>query len=149
MQSRSRRGLIPDIVPGGGSSNTTSKKILEMSLTQARGEVNMDAYLALFSELVSYCRDRVESVVALQDKLSELGYRIGRRALDLIIMREKNTKRETRLRNILSFIVLSLWTFLYGKQAGSLMKVRDSELECKRDISNFFPLLCNQTYAYE
>ena len=102
-----------------------------MSLMQARGEVNMDAYLALFSELVSYCRDRVQSVVTLQDKLSELGYRIGRRALDLLVVREKITRREIRLRNILSFICLNLWTFLFGKPAGSLMKVRDSELNCK------------------
>ncbi|PXF40844.1 Trafficking protein particle complex subunit 5 [Gracilariopsis chorda] len=100
-----------------------------MSLTQARGEVNMDAYLALFAELVSYCRDRVESVMALQEKLSQLGYRIGRRALDLIVAREKISKRDTRLLSILNFIALTLWTFLYGKQADSLKKVRDSELE--------------------
>lgn len=101
-----------------------------MSLTQARGEVNMDAYLALFAELVSYCRDRVESVMALQEKLSQLGFRIGRRALDLIIARERISKRDTRLLSILNFIALTLWTFLYGKQADSLKKVRDSELEC-------------------
>lgn len=104
-----------------------------MSLTQARGEVNMDAYLILFSELVSYCRDRVESVMALQEKLSQVGYRIGRRALELILAREKVSRRETRLLNILNFIALTLWTFLYGKQADSLKKVRDSELECESD----------------
>lgn len=89
----------------------------------------MDAYLTLFSELVSYCRDRVESVMALQEKLSQLGYRIGRRTLDLIVAREKIARRETRLLNILNFIALPLWSFLYGKQADSLKKVRDSELE--------------------
>lgn len=102
-----------------------------MSLTQARGEVNMDAYLVLFSELVSYCRDRVESVMALQEKLSQLGYRIGRRALELILAREKVSRRETRLLNMLNFIAVPLWNFLYRKQADSLKKVRDSELECK------------------
>lgn len=91
----------------------------------------MDAYLALFAELVSYCRDRVESVMALQEKLSQLGYRIGRRALDLIIAREKLTRREIRLLNILNFVALTLWTFLHGRQADSLKKVRDSELECR------------------
>lgn len=116
---------------GSSSGSNVTKSILEMSLTQARGEVNMDAYLLLFSELVSYCRDRVESVMALQDKLSQLGYRIGRRALELVLAREKVPRRETRLLNILNFIALTLWTFLYGKQADSLKKVRDSDLECK------------------
>lgn len=131
MQSRSRRSFISEMVPGTNSGPTPNppKNILEMSLTQARGEVNMDAYLLLFSELVSYCRDRVESVMALQDKLSQLGYRIGRRALDLILARERLPRRETRLLNILNFIALTLWNFLYGKQADSLKKVRDSELE--------------------
>lgn len=130
MQARGRRSLMSDIVPTNSTSGDNRKNILDMSLTQPRGEVNMDAYLALFAELVSYCRDRVESVTSLQEKLSQLGYRIGRRALDLIMAREKMSKRETRLLNILNFIAQTLWVFLYGKQADSLKKVRDSELEC-------------------
>lgn len=128
---RARRGLISEIVPGGSGARHGSKNILDESLLQSRGEVNADAYLLLFSELVSYCRDRVESVMALQDKLSGLGYRLGRRALDLVVAREKITRRETRLLSVLNFIVLKLWTFLFGKQADSLKKVRDSESECK------------------
>lgn len=132
--SRARRSLISDIVPGTTSHTTTTiaanKSILEVSLTQPRGHVNCDAYLSLFSELVSYCRDRVESVVALQEKLSQLGHRMGRRVLDLVVAREKISRRETRLLNILNFVALTLWTFLYGKQADSLKKVRDSESEC-------------------
>lgn len=131
MSTRGRRSLIADIVPGGGSSHASNRSILDGSLTQSRGDVNADAYLALFSELVSYCRDRVESVMELQENLSKLGYRIGRRALDLVVSREKISRRETRLLNILNFIALTLWTFLYGKQADSLKKVRDSESECK------------------
>lgn len=129
--SRARRSLISEIVPGAGShSGGAGKGILDCSLNHPRGQVNADAYLSLFSELVSYCRDRVESVVALQDKLSLLGYRIGRRVLDLVVAREKISRRETRLLNILNFVALTLWTFLYGKQADSLKKVRDSESEC-------------------
>lgn len=140
MQTRGRRSLISEIVPGGSAINATPRSILEKSLTQARGEVNMDAYLILFSEIVSYCRDRVESVMALQEKLSQVGYRIGRRALELILAREKVSRRETRLLNILNFIALTLWTFLYGRQADSLKKVRDSELECELDHE--FSALC-------
>lgn len=134
MQSRSRKSLMHDSVPGSSSPHGITKNILEMSLNQARGEVNMDAYLVLFSELVSYCRDRVESVMALQEKLAQLGYRIGRRALELILAREKVSRRETRLLNMLNFIASTLWNFLYGKQADCLKKVRDSELECKLQL---------------
>lgn len=128
---RSRRGLISEIVPSGSGARHGSKNILDENLLHSKGEVNADVYLLLFSELVSYCRDRVESVMALQDKLSRLGYRLGRRALDLVVAREKLSRRETRLLSILNFIVLKLWTFLFGKQADSLKKVRDSESECK------------------
>lgn len=132
--TRPRRNVVGDIGPGSSTSRTVStsssqKTILDESLTQVRGQVNADIYLSLFAELVSYCRDRVESVVDLQDKLSQLGYRVGRRSLDLIIAREKITRRETRLLDILNFIVLRLWIFLYGKQADSLKKVRDSQSE--------------------
>lgn len=142
MSTRSRRNLITDIVPGAGSGSaihSAQRNILDGTLTQSRGEINADAYLALFCELVSYCRDRVESVMALQEKLSRLGYRIGRRSLDLIVAREKQSKRETRVLSVLNLIALSLWTFLYGKQADSLKKVRDSESEC---TFNRQPLRC-------
>lgn len=137
IMSRSRRSLLPDIVPNTSShnANTLTKGILDVNLSQPRGDINADLYLALFSELVSYCRDRVESVVALQHKLSQLGYRIGRRVLDLVIARDKISRRETRLLNMLNFVALTLWTFLYGKQADSLKKVRDSDSECSSNQS--------------
>lgn len=102
---------------------------MDASLTQSRGEVNQDAYLVLFSELVSYCRNRVQSVTELEQKLADLGYRIGRRSLDLIAMRERAVRREITLLNILNFVSLSLWKFLFGKQADSLKKVRNHD-EC-------------------
>lgn len=105
------------------------RNILDSSLTAPRGEVNRDTYLVLFSELVGYCRNRVESVTALETKLSELGYRIGVRSLDLIAAREKQTKREVRLLNALNMVVVNVWKFLFNKQADSLKKVRDSEDE--------------------
>lgn len=112
-----------------GTASASNKSILDDSLTHLRGEVNLDVYLLLFSEMVSYCRDRVESVVALQEKLSLLGYRLGRRVLDLVIARDKLNRREIKLLNILNFIVIRVWTFLYGRQADSLKKVRDSDSE--------------------
>lgn len=129
MSIRTRRS-ITDVPSGSGSPRTPAKSILDGSLSQSRGDVNVDLYLSLFSQLVSYSRDRVESVMALQDKLASLGYRLGRRTLELVAAREKMTKRETRLLSMLNFIALQLWTFLFGRQADSLKKVRESDSEC-------------------
>lgn len=131
MQSRGRR----EVAAGAAGAGGASRHILDVNVATPRGEVNMDAYLVLFSELVSYCRNRVESVTALEHKLSELGYRIGRRSLELIAARDRLAKRETRLLNILNFISLTLWKFLFGKQADSLKKVRDSDVECTLPLS--------------
>lgn len=128
MHTRSRRALGGDPLTSV-SSGTRSRNILDTSLTAPRGEINRDAYLILFSELVGYCRNRVESVTALESKLGQLGYRIGCRALDLIALRERQTKREVRLLNALNMVVVSVWKFLFNKQADSLKKVRDSEDE--------------------
>lgn len=114
---------------GGASASGRSRNILDASLQIPRGEVNRDAYLVLFSELVGYCRNRVETVTGLETKLAELGYQIGRRSLDLIAARERETKREVRLLNVLNMVVVKVWKFLFNKQADSLKKVRDSEDE--------------------
>jgi trafficking protein particle complex subunit 5 len=127
MNVRGRRG-IGEAAPAVGGSGP-SRNILDLPINTPRGEVNQDAYLVLFAELVGYCRNRVESVTALETKLAELGHRIGRRALDLIAARERQTKREVRLLNALNMVVVNVWKFLFNKQADSLKKVRDSEDE--------------------
>lgn len=127
---RGRRLVSGDAAtPTTPSSTTRTRNILDLNLSVPRGEVSSDAYLVLFSELVSYCRNRVESVTALEAKLAELGYRIGLRSLDLIVARERTTKREVRLLNALNMVVVSVWKFLFNKQADALKKVRDSEDE--------------------
>ena len=42
-------------------------------------------------------------------RLSELGYHVGVRILDVLFMRERNLKRETKLLNMLLFIKSNLW----------------------------------------
>lgn len=129
----------------GGSSYITGsakvRSILDMNILSPRGQVNENAYLVLFSELVSYCRNRVQSVTELEQKLADIGYRIGRRSLELIFAREKIVRREINLQGILHFVSLNLWKFLFGKQADSLKKVRNSdECEFKYATDVFFAL---------
>lgn len=59
-----------------------------------------------------------------------MGYRVGQRLLELIVCREKNSKRETRILGILQFVHSNVWKALFGKQADSLEKSRDNDDEC-------------------
>lgn len=46
----------------------------------------------------------------LFNRLSELGYQVGARMLDILFLREKQGyKREVRLLNVLSFIKTNVW----------------------------------------
>lgn len=44
--------------------------------------------------------------------------------------KDKASKRENTLRGILSFVMTTLWKFLFGKQADGLKKVNESEGFC-------------------
>lgn len=56
---------------------------------------------------------------------------MGVRALDLLIWRDKNSKRETRVLGMLYFIHTTVWKTLFGKQADSLEKSTENEDECR------------------
>lgn len=65
-------------------------------------------------------------------RLNEFGYRVGLRMLELLVWRDRNPKRETRMLSILYFIHTALWKGLFGKQADSLEKSTENEDECMR-----------------
>jgi hypothetical protein len=62
--------------------------------------------------------------------LNDFGYRVGTRLLELIVWRDKNSKRETRVLGILYFIHTTVWKTLFGKQADTLEKSTENENEC-------------------
>ncbi|KAF7686416.1 hypothetical protein HF521_015778 [Silurus meridionalis] len=78
--------------------------VLERSLSRPRTEVSLSAFALLFSEMVQYCQSRVYSVSELQARLADMGRGVGASLLDLVVLREKNGKRETKVLNILLFI---------------------------------------------
>lgn len=133
MTSRATGTLTRRLISGDSGSGTLSsaKKsaLLDQNLSIPRGTVSLDAYLVLFSELVTYSRNRVTSTTELEEKLAAIGYRIGRRAFELVCFREKQVKRENTLGGILHFISTNIWKFLFGKQADALKKMRNSD-EC-------------------
>lgn len=78
--------------------------ILERPLTRPKTEVSVSAFALLFSEMVQYCQSRVYSVTELQSRLSDMGQSVGASLLDVLVLREKNGKRETKVLNMLLFI---------------------------------------------
>ncbi|XP_034750268.1 trafficking protein particle complex subunit 5-like [Etheostoma cragini] len=78
--------------------------ILERPLTRPKTEVSVSAFALLFSEMVQYCQSRVYSVSELQTRLADMGQSVGASMLDVLVLREKNGKRETKVLNMLLFI---------------------------------------------
>lgn len=81
------------------------------------------------------------SHLSLDSRLNEFGYRVGLRALELVMLREKNPRRETRILGILYFINASIWKALFGRQADSLEKSTENDDECMHLPPPPFPLL--------
>lgn len=101
--------------------------ILERPLSRPKTEVSVSAFGLLFSEVVQYCQSRVYSVSELQARLAELGQRVGASLLDVLVLRERSGKRETKVLNILLFIKVSVWRALFGKEADKLEQANDDD----------------------
>jgi hypothetical protein len=114
--------------------------IIERNLNKTKGaEVGLGAFAFLFSEMLQYAQKRVHGIQDLERKLNDFGYRVGTRLLELIVWRDKNSKRETRVLGILYFIHTTVWKTLFGKHADTLEK--STEIENGYMISDNDPLI--------
>lgn len=59
--------------------------------------------------------------------MHELGRDVGSRVIDLYFVRERNSKRETKLINMLLFIKTTVWKSLFGKEAEKLEHANDDD----------------------
>ncbi|XP_053604677.1 trafficking protein particle complex subunit 5 [Plodia interpunctella] len=109
------------------SSNRSKSSILDKPLSKGKGEISLSVYALLFSEIVQYCQNRSHSIQELQTKLSDIGQDVGTRLLDLYFVRERNSKREIKLLNMLLFVKSTLWKALFGKEADKLEHANDDE----------------------
>lgn len=66
-------------------------------------------------------------IINLCFRLLELGKDVGTRVIDLYFVRERNSKRETKLINMLLFIKTTLWKCLFGKEAEKLEHANDDD----------------------
>ena len=80
----------------------------------------MSAFGFLISEMVQHYQARVTSIDALERRLEETGYTVGLRVLELQSLRERGSKRRTRLLQILQWVSSDVWRSLFGKTADSL-----------------------------
>ncbi|KYR01489.1 hypothetical protein DLAC_01475 [Tieghemostelium lacteum] len=109
--------------------NKNSMNIVDKPIPKGKTEINISSFAFLFSEMIQYCQDRIKAAHELEKKLSDMGVMIGPRLLELLVVREKNSKRETKLLGILSFINTTVWKALFGKPADSLEKSTEAEDE--------------------
>jgi hypothetical protein len=62
-------------------------------------------------------------------RLEEAGYGIGLKLVELIGIRERATKRETRLVNMLQYVSNVIWRHLFNKAADNLERSMENEDE--------------------
>eukprot|EP00163_Fabomonas_tropica_P024174 TRINITY_DN417_c1_g1_i2.p1 TRINITY_DN417_c1_g1~~TRINITY_DN417_c1_g1_i2.p1 ORF type:complete len:187 (+),score=16.86 TRINITY_DN417_c1_g1_i2:277-837(+) len=103
--------------------------IVDRPLPKGRKEVSLSAFAFLFSELVQYAQGRAAHTQDLEKKLEDAGHPIGMRVLELVCYRDKNSRRETKILNILGFISNTVWKTLFGKAADSLEKSTENDDE--------------------
>ncbi|VDM44222.1 unnamed protein product [Toxocara canis] len=75
--------------------------------------------------MIRFANNRSNSVTDLQDKLADYGKFVGSRLLDVIVLREKGYRRETKLLNMLMFVKGTVWKNLFNKEADKLERSND------------------------
>ena len=53
-------------------------------------------------------------------RLEDTGFGVGLRLLEILSFRERGSKRDIRLLDVLKFVHTSLWKYLFGHQARDL-----------------------------
>ncbi len=63
-------------------------------------------------------------------RLEDIGAEVGLRLLEILCFREKNSKRDIRLLDVLKFVHTSLWKYLFGRQAKDLEQSNTVGIHC-------------------
>ena len=111
------------------AANGNAPSIYDKSLLRPRGAVALSTFSFIFSEMVQYFQLRSNSVEDLERKLEEAGFGIGQRMSELVAVREKLTRRETRIESMLFFVQNTIWKHLFNKEADNLEKSNDDDDE--------------------
>ncbi|XP_055388400.1 trafficking protein particle complex subunit 5-like [Condylostylus longicornis] len=102
--------------------------ILDRPLVRPKQEVSLSFTAFLFAEAVRYSLAGVQQSHQLEERLHELGVRVGWKVLELLSFREKHGRRDTRLLSILTFVSQNCWRYLFG-HTGELLKGQEHDNE--------------------
>lgn len=64
------------------------------------------------------------------DRLEDVGFGVGLRLLELLVFRERNSKREIQLLKALLFLQTTLWRYLFGRDAQDLEQSNNVRCIC-------------------
>lgn len=106
-------------------ASKSRRSIVDQPLPKAQCTINLSAFSLLFCELVEYSQGKSSTIQELQTRLADSGKHIGYRIVDLIVTRDKNFRRETRVINMLMFIKTVFWRALFNKEADKLEQAND------------------------
>jgi len=112
--NRPPQNILDRPLGGRGSSRGTGDQTVSLS-----------GFAYLYSELVQYHQNHVDSISELERRLESSGYGVGLKILELLAYRSRETRREIRLMNILQFVSTHVWKSLFGKPADSLERSID------------------------
>ncbi|KAK9774175.1 putative NO signaling/Golgi transport ligand-binding domain-containing protein [Seiridium cardinale] len=107
---------------------TNGKTIYHRPLNRTRtAELSGAAFAYLFSEMVGYASNKIDSIQDLEKRLNTAGHPIGLKLLDLLLYREpaRTQTRPLTIIQLLHFIKLGLWQHLFGRAADGLEKSSD------------------------
>ena len=121
----------PPSSSNSNNPNNTSNRIsiLDRPLSKKHdSSVSLSMFGYLYSELLQYHQNRVDSIVELERRLEQTGFGMGLKLLEYISYKHNKT-RETKLMGILQFISTIVWKQLFRKTADSLEKSIDHDDE--------------------
>jgi len=108
-------------------ASKSKRSILDGPITKSQSTMNLSSFSLLFCELVEYSQAKSSTIQELQTRLAEAGKHIGYRIVDLILIREKNFRRETRVVNMLMFLKTVIWRALFNKEADKLEQATNDD----------------------
>ena len=79
--------------------------------------MSLAAYQHLFVEMVQFSLQRASESLDAESRLHAMGKHVGDQLFDVLYLREKGLKRETKLLGILTFIATSAWKSAFGRSA--------------------------------
>lgn len=106
-------------------NSRAKRNVIDLPIAKSQYTINQSAFSLLFCELVEYSQSKSSTIQQIQTRLSDSGRHIGCRMVDLIVNRDKNFRRETRVINILMFIKTVFWRTLFNKEADKLEQAND------------------------